>query len=92
MWAVVFSTGQATVTIRCSSSTNTTTVGAGITKLMTPLSPGQMTVTMVRNSQTIINYKPTDYTYVTNPATCEFYLRSSKREMRLTRDADNYNA
>ncbi|KAL1734726.1 glycosyl hydrolase family 71-domain-containing protein, partial [Schizophyllum commune] len=72
MWAVVFSTGQATVTIRCGSSSNTTTVGAGITKLLTPLSPGQMTVTMVRNSQTIINYTPTDYTYVTNPATYNY--------------------
>ncbi|KAL1746452.1 glycosyl hydrolase family 71-domain-containing protein [Schizophyllum fasciatum] len=67
MWAVVFSTGPATVTIRCGSSSNTTTVGAGITKLLTPLSPGQMTVTMVRGGQTVINYTPTDYTYVTNP-------------------------
>ncbi|KAL1750244.1 hypothetical protein FB107DRAFT_279810 [Schizophyllum commune] len=69
MWAVVFSIGQATVTIRCGGSSNTTTVGAGITKPLTLLSPGQITGTMVRNSPTIINYTPTDYAHVTTSAT-----------------------
>ena len=74
MWAVVFSIGQATVTIRCGGSSNTTTVGAGITKPLTLLSPGQITGTMVRNSPTIINYTPTDYAHVTTSATCEYCL------------------
>ncbi|TRM58181.1 glycoside hydrolase [Schizophyllum amplum] len=72
MWAAVFSTAPATVTLRCGSSSTTTTIGAGITKLSAPLSAGQMTVTMERAGQTIIDYTPADYTYTLNPATYNY--------------------
>ncbi|KAF8900122.1 glycosyl hydrolase family 71-domain-containing protein [Gymnopilus junonius] len=67
MWAAVFATSSATVTLKCGSSSNTFSAPAGVTTLKIPLSPGKMTVQMVRSGQTIINYTPSDYTYITNP-------------------------
>jgi len=71
MWAAVFATSAASVTLKCGSSSNTFTVAAGVTKLKIPLAAGKMTVQMVRNSVTVINYTPDAYTYVTNPVKCE---------------------
>lgn len=71
MWAAVFAPSAATVTLSCGSSTQTFNVNAGVTKLKIPLAPGKMSVKMVRNGQTIIEYTPSGYTYVTNPVTCE---------------------
>ncbi|KAF8983616.1 glycosyl hydrolase family 71-domain-containing protein [Cyathus striatus] len=70
MWAAVFATSSATVTLKCGSSSQTFTVNAGVNKLKIPLAAGQITVTMVRNGQTVINKTPTDFTYVTNPTLC----------------------
>ncbi|KAF9484188.1 hypothetical protein BDN70DRAFT_181683 [Pholiota conissans] len=67
MWAAVYSTASATVILKCGSSSSSFSVGAGVSKLKIPLAAGKMTVQMIRNGQTIINYTPTDYTYVTNP-------------------------
>ncbi|PPR05439.1 hypothetical protein CVT26_011317 [Gymnopilus dilepis] len=67
MWAAVFATSPATVTLKCGSSSSTFSAPAGVTTLKIPLSAGKMTVQMVRSGQTIIDYTPTDYTYVTNP-------------------------
>ena len=75
MWAVVFATSGATVTLKCGSSSNTFVVNSGVTKLKIPLAAGQMTVQMVRNTQTIINYTPDGYTYVTNPVQCMLPLK-----------------
>ena len=74
MWAVAFTTAPATVVLKCGSSSNTFSVGSGVTKLKIPLSPGNMTVQMIRSGQTIINYTPDEYTYITNPTTCEYHL------------------
>ncbi|PPR02298.1 hypothetical protein CVT24_011636 [Panaeolus cyanescens] len=67
MWAAVFATAPSTVTLKCGSSQSTFDVGAGVTKLKIPLAAGKMTVQMVRNGVTMINYTPQDYTYILNP-------------------------
>jgi len=72
MWAVVFATSGATVTLKCGGSSNTFVVNAGVTKLKIPLAAGKMTVQMVRNGGTVIDYTPDAYTYVTNPVQCGF--------------------
>jgi glucan endo-1,3-alpha-glucosidase len=71
MWAIAFSTAPATVVLKCGSSSSSFSVGPGVSKLKIPLSPGKMTVQMIRNGQTIIDYTPDGYTYITNPITCE---------------------
>ena len=71
MWAAVFATAPATVILKCGGSTQSFNVNAGVSKLNIPLSPGKMTVQMVRSGQTIINYTPDGYTFVTNPVTCK---------------------
>ncbi|KAF9529116.1 glycosyl hydrolase family 71-domain-containing protein [Crepidotus variabilis] len=72
MWAAVYSTGPATVILKCGGSSNSFQVNAGVNKLSIGLSPGKMTVQMIRNGQTIIDYTPNDYTYVNNPATYNY--------------------
>jgi len=72
MWAVAFATAPATVILKCGSSSNTFSVGSGVTKLKIPLSPGKMTVQMIRSGQRIVDYTPDGYTYITNPATCGY--------------------
>ncbi|KAH9476860.1 Glucan endo-1,3-alpha-glucosidase agn1 [Psilocybe cubensis] len=67
MWAAVFATSPATVVLRCGSSSSTFNVSPGVNKLKIPLAAGKITVQMIRNGQTIINYTPSDYTYVLNP-------------------------
>ena len=74
MWAAVFATSKATVTLQCGSSSSTFTVNPGVNTLKIPLAAGKMTVKMVRNGQTIINQTPQDFTYNLNPATCTFFL------------------
>ena len=75
MWAAVYSTAPATVILKCGSSSGSFSVTAGVSKLKIPLAAGQMTVQMIRNGQTIINYTPTGYTYVLNPVLCAFILQ-----------------
>ena len=71
MWAAVFATAPATVILRSGGSSNSFNVGAGVSKLKIPLAPGKMTVQMIRNGQTTINYTPDEFTYVTNPVVCK---------------------
>ena len=73
MWAAVFATSEATVTLQCGSSSSTFTVTPGVNTLKIPLSAGQMTVKMVRKGQTIIDETPQDYTYILNPVLCTFF-------------------
>jgi len=67
MWAAVFATSQATVTLQCGSSSSTFTVSTGVTTLKIPLAAGEMSVKMVRNARTIIDETAQNYTYVLNP-------------------------
>jgi len=94
MWAAVFATAPATVILRCGGSSNSFNVGAGVSKLKIPLAPGKMTVQMIRNGQTTINYTPDEFTYVANPVVCKarffrFFLFQDTKEFLW---ADNYNA
>ena len=68
----MFSTADASVTLKLGGSQQTFNVGPGVSKLKIPTAPGQITVTMVRNGQTIINQSPTDFTFINNPALCTF--------------------
>lgn len=72
LWAVAFSTSDSTVTLTCGSSSQTFEVGPGVQKLKIPLSPGKITITMVRNGVTVIDHTPSDYTFVTNPKTYNY--------------------
>jgi glucan endo-1,3-alpha-glucosidase len=74
LWAAVFATSSCTVTLTIGSSSQTFNVGAGVSNLQIPLAPGQITVTMVRNGQTVINQTPDDFTFITDPVLCEFRL------------------
>ena len=76
MWAAVFATAKATVTLECGSSSSTFTVTPGVNTLKIPLAAGKMTVKMVRNGQTIINETPEDFTYSLNPELCTFFFFS----------------
>lgn len=73
MWAAVFATSQATVTLECGSSSSTFTVSAGVSTLKIPLAAGGMSVKMVRNGKTIISETAQNYTYVLNPVLCTFF-------------------
>ena len=96
MWAAVFATSKATVTLQCGSSSSTFTVNPGVNTLKIPLAAGKMTVKMVRNGQTIINQTPQDFTYNLNPATCAFFFYMVVWGSCLTQilygALDNYNA
>ena len=78
MWAAVFATAEATVTLQCGSSSSTFTVNKGVNQLKIPLAAGQMTVKMVRNGKTIINETPpsSEYTYNLHPVLCTFFFFS----------------
>ncbi|KAF8881503.1 glycosyl hydrolase family 71-domain-containing protein [Infundibulicybe gibba] len=80
LWAAVFATSASTVTLRCGSSSQTFNVNPGVSKLKIPLAAGQITVTMVKNGQTVINKTPTDFTFVTNPTLYNYnaYVGSAK--------------
>ena len=98
MYAAVFATSKATVTLQCGSSSSTTTVNPGVTLLKLPLAAGKMTVKMVRNGQTIINQTPPDYTYNPAPTLCTFFPQMVVYVFVLTKSffslglLDNYNA
>ncbi|KAK0461733.1 glycoside hydrolase family 71 protein [Desarmillaria tabescens] len=68
LWALVFATSSASVTLQIGGSSQTFSVGAGVTKLSIPLDYGQITVTMVKNSQTVIDQTATDFTYIASPS------------------------
>ncbi|KAK0499668.1 glycoside hydrolase family 71 protein [Armillaria luteobubalina] len=72
LWVLVFATSSASVTLQIGGSSQTFSVGAGATKLSIPLDYGQVTVQMVRNSQTVIQQTDTSFTYVVNPAQYNF--------------------
>ena len=73
MYAAVFATSKATVTLQCGSSSSTFTVNPGVNLLKIPLAFGKMTVKMVRNGKTIINETPQDFNYIPNPTLCAFF-------------------
>ncbi|KAK0230385.1 glycoside hydrolase family 71 protein [Armillaria fumosa] len=79
LWALVFATSSVSVTLQIGGSSQTFSVGAGATKLSIPLDYGQITVQMVKNSQTVIDQTDTGFTYWTNQG-C--YTDSADRLLR----------
>lgn len=74
LWAVVFATAPATVTLYTSDTTSQTfQVQAGVNKLSTDLTPGgYMRGTVQRNGQTVIDFRPQGYTFNANPQTYNY--------------------
>ncbi|KAJ7479209.1 glycosyl hydrolase family 71-domain-containing protein [Mycena latifolia] len=73
LWAAAFCSSVCTVTLKCGSSSATfTNQPAGVNKLKIPLAAGQITVSMVKNGQTVISKTEPNYHYVTNPGTYNF--------------------
>lgn len=92
MWAGVFATSPASVTLQIGSSSSTFQVTAGVNKLKIPLAVGQMSVKMVRNGQTIIEQTSTGFAYTNSPIKCAFFS-TDDQDSCLTHGAlDNYNA
>ncbi|KAJ7479212.1 glycosyl hydrolase family 71-domain-containing protein [Mycena latifolia] len=69
LWAAAFCSSACTVTLKCGSSSATfANQAAGVNKLKIPLAAGQITVSMVKNGQTVISKTDPDFHYVTNPS------------------------
>ncbi|OCH91847.1 glycoside hydrolase [Obba rivulosa] len=74
LWAVVFATAPASVTLATSDSTSQTfSVPAGVSKLSVALTPGgYMHGTVSRNGATVVDLNPSDYTFNPNPQTYNY--------------------
>ncbi|KAF8685415.1 Glycoside Hydrolase [Rhizoctonia solani] len=51
-------------------NSGTKSLSTGVNEFTVPLSAGGVGCTVTRNGVTIINYKPTDFTYSTSPSVC----------------------
>lgn len=67
LWAAVFSTGPATVTLTIGSSTGKFTVKAGTTGLKIPTSAGKISIKMERGGVEIINKREDAFEFVDVP-------------------------
>ena len=74
LWAAVFATAPATVTLYTSDSNSQTfDVQAGVNKLNMLLTPGgYMRGTITRNGQTVVDLRPQDYTFDANPSSYNY--------------------
>jgi glucan endo-1,3-alpha-glucosidase len=72
VWAVVLSTGDATVTLTSGSNTQTFTVKAGLTKLKIANAVGGMSGQITRNGQTVAKYDGAGFTYTTTPSSYNY--------------------
>ena len=79
LYAVVMSTGPASVTLTAGSTSQTFAVQAGLTKLKIPSAPGGMGGSMVRSGQTVASYTSSGFTYTLTPTIYNFnyYVGSS---------------
>jgi len=83
LWTLVLATQPGQVTLACGSSKQQFTVDSGVNKLKLPLSPGRITISMVRDGRTLINQTPADFTYSSNPDLCKLEDRSLTCQSRL---------
>ena len=74
LWAVVFATAPATLTLHTSDTTSQTfQVTTGVNKFSMDLTPGgYMRGTLVRNGQTVVDLQPQGYTFDANPQTYNY--------------------
>ena len=71
MWAAVFATAPATVTLYTSDNNSQTfNVQAGVSKLSMPLTEtgGYMRAVLTRNNAVITDFAPSTYFYQANPS------------------------
>ncbi|KAJ7176174.1 glycosyl hydrolase family 71-domain-containing protein [Mycena crocata] len=68
LWAAAFCSSSCTVTLKCGSSTYTfVNQPAGVNKLKIALAAGQISVSMIKNGQTVISKTDPDFKYALNP-------------------------
>ncbi|KAJ9123152.1 hypothetical protein QFC22_001345 [Naganishia vaughanmartiniae] len=73
LYAVVFATDSATVTLTAGKNTQSYPVNKGVNKLKLSSSAGSITAKMVRNGQTVASYDAGgDYSYDESPSTYNF--------------------
>ncbi|KAJ9124508.1 hypothetical protein QFC24_003299 [Naganishia onofrii] len=73
LYAVVFATDSATVTLTAGKNTQSYAVTKGVNKLKLSSSAGSITAKMVRNGKTVASYDAGDaYTYDESPSTYNF--------------------
>ncbi|TFK49592.1 glycoside hydrolase family 71 protein [Heliocybe sulcata] len=74
LWAVVFSTAAATVTLSTSATTNQTfSVAAGVSKLNMPLTVGgYMQGQIIRSGKTVVSLKPSGYNFTAKPTSYNY--------------------
>ncbi|OWZ54809.1 glucan endo-1,3-alpha-glucosidase agn1 [Cryptococcus neoformans c45] len=73
LYAVVLTTGSATVTLTSGSITETFSVSAGLTKLKVSLSEGSISGSISRSGRTVASYNAgSAFTYTTSPITYNF--------------------
>lgn len=72
LWAVVLSTGDATVTLTSGSNTENFSVKAGLTKLKIANSPGGMSGQITRNGAVVASYNGAGFTYTDSPSTYNY--------------------
>lgn len=79
LWAVVLTTGPATVTLTSGSNTETFSVEGGLTKLKIDSSAGKMSGSIVRDGTTVASYTSSGSVYTDSPTTYNFnyYLGGS---------------
>ncbi|CAE6511011.1 unnamed protein product, partial [Rhizoctonia solani] len=52
------------------NNSGTKSLNIGVNEFTVPLAAGGVGCTVTRNGVTLINYKPTDFTYTTSPSVC----------------------
>ncbi|KII85452.1 glycoside hydrolase family 71 protein [Plicaturopsis crispa FD-325 SS-3] len=73
LWAVTLLTSPASVTLACGSSTNTTQVPAGLSKLSLPLSGDcSVTSTVSRTGSSPVTFAPEGFKFSTSPPSFNF--------------------
>lgn len=74
VWAIVFATAPADVTLATSASnTQVFSVPAGVTKLSVPISAGDgMRGTLTRNGQKVVDVQPSTFSFSGSPATYNY--------------------
>lgn len=73
LYALVFATDSATVTLTAGKNTQTYPVTQGVNKLKLASAPGSITAKLVRNGQTVTSYDAgSAYTYTETPSTYNF--------------------
>ena len=80
LYAVVFARGPGSLQLSIGSSSSTTPVNAGVTKIKLALSPGSPTAVLRDNGgNVILTFSPSGFTYVTNPPAYNFnyYMAAS---------------